>query len=85
MPAPGAKLAHPAWERCVFVASTVRHVPRPRRLDRVFPQVIDGLGSGGPATYQVVGKTLCLTTVKCLTLMPVVSVKFLTVINGHAG
>jgi hypothetical protein len=78
-------LAHATRERCVFAASTVRHVAPARPLDRVFPQVIDGLGSGGPGTYQVVGKTLCLTSVNCLTLMPVVSVKFLTVLNGHVG
>jgi len=51
----------------------------------VFSQVIDGLGKRTPATYQVVGKPLCLTSVNCLTLMPVVTVKFLTVINGHVG
>ena len=69
----------------MFVASTVRHALKAVLLDRVFPQVIDGLGRGGTATYQVVGKTLRLTSVKCLTLMPVVSVKFLTVLNGHVG
>ena len=69
----------------MFAASTVRHVLALSLLDRVFPQVIDGLGSDAPATYQVVGKTLCLTSVNCLTLMPVVSVKFLTVLNGHVG
>ena len=69
----------------MFVASTVRHVSRAAALDRVFPQVIDGLGGGVPATYQVVGIALCQTSVNCLTLMPVVTVKFLTVINGHVG
>jgi hypothetical protein len=69
----------------VFVASTVRHVSGATALDREFPQVIDGLGAGVPATYRVVGIVLCLTSVNCLTLMQVVTVKFLTVLIGHVG
>lgn len=81
----GPKLAQFVPRQCVFVASTVCHIRVTGALDRVFSQVIDGLGGSGTATYQVVGNSLCLTSVNCLTLMPMPTVKFLTVLNGHVG
>jgi hypothetical protein len=51
----------------------------------VFPQVIDGLGDAAAAIAGGAMHPVRLTSVNCLTLMGVVIVKFLTVINGHAG
>jgi hypothetical protein len=78
-------LAHPAAQRWVGVASTLRHIRRPAALDRVFSQVIDGLGRKVNVALAVAGKPVAQTTVNCLTLMAVVIVKFLTVTNGHVG
>jgi hypothetical protein len=62
----------------------MRHVPPGGALDPVFAQVIDGLGRRPGVVAPDTAKADSLTAVNCLTLMPMVIVKFLTLINGHA-